>query len=245
MTTAIRGKGRVMRPGGIRRAAWLAALWAAAAPAGALTAAEIAARAGEVWTAEGAAVDDYIVHFVSVRYDGDGEEEQRYAGYNYFKKPNKTGQELTELYVKGEKRDPKKAEMDSESYDMAFPFDDEYRAAYTFETAGNATVAGKDCYILKFTSSKRTGNYIHGRVWVEADTYKVAALEASYYKNPKYITSLVAKMWFGDFDGHRLPQKMTAAGHYSAYLVFSGDFNIVETYDNYRVNVGVPDSKVR
>jgi hypothetical protein len=239
------GKGGVMRPGGVKRAAWLAALWAATAPAGALTAAEIAARAGEVWTAEAAAINDYQVHFVSVRYNGDGEEEQRYAGYNYFKKPDNVGQELTELYVKGEKRDPNKTKMDSESYDMAFPFDDEYRAAYAFETAGNATVAGKNCYILKFTSSKRTGNYIHGRVWVEAGTYKVAALEASYYKNPKYITSLVAKMWFADFGGRRLLQKLTATGRYSAYLVFTGDFNMVETYDNYRVNVGVPDSKVQ
>ena len=217
----------------------------AAVPARALTAQEIAARASAAYAADKGGITDYQCRFASVRLNGEGEEEQRYSGYNYFREPDRFGQEITEMYVKGKKKDPNEGGGESESVGFKLPFDAECIADYTFAYSRTDVVDGVECYVLTVASDKREEGYVHGRAWVESAGFKVLALDVAMYKNPKYVTEMGVKVWFADFGGHRMLRKFVAVGKFSAFLVMRGSFTITETYDDYRFDVGVPDAKLK
>lgn len=60
---------------------------------------------------------------------------------------------------------------------------------YNFELAGNDTVNGRPCYVLR-VKPKRDNKFLYdGRVWVDAQDFAVARIEARPAKNPSFWIS--------------------------------------------------------
>ena len=80
------------------------------------------------------------------------------------------------------------------------------RHNYYFALAGQASVNGRNCYVLSLKPKRDERSLFNGKVFVDAQSYRILKLEGQPSRSPSWwLKSTYITLLFGDVDGLWLP----------------------------------------
>jgi hypothetical protein len=221
-------------------------LFLSAWPAGALSGGEIAERAYKVLRAQEDGYTDYIVNFTQLTTDKGGEEMGRAKCKLYFKNPDKVRVEVLEYYEGGEKKEPpKRDKKEGDQLELKLPLDRKHYRDYRFTYKATEEVAGKRCYRLAFSSTKKAEGYLYGSLWISADDYRVVKGTGRPYIQPEHCSESSITMYFSDYGGRTMLRKVSMYARATFLIFINKDIYVTNTYTGYKFNQGIPDSRFR
>lgn len=98
---------------------------------------------------------------------------------------------------------------------------------YEFQLEGQETVDGRNCYVLSLTPKRNEKELIRGKIWVDADNYRIHRVEGNPVKSPSWwIRDMHILICFASVDGMWLH----TFTHAVADVRFKGQY-VVETHD--------------
>lgn len=165
----------------------------------------------------------------------------------YRKPPDKRMEKYTAVTEEGKALSPeevleyqkkqKKTTMGSRSF-----FSPEQRANYTYELLSPDTVKGLHTFVLRIKPSKKEKNLVDGKIWLHAKNFEVLKLDFKPAKNPKFVKEVNMIMSFDEIQpGLWLPSELKIDVH-AGFLFIKKHLNVRETWYDYQINVGLPDS---
>jgi len=122
------------------------------------------------------------------------------------------------------------------------PWAPEQRELYRFELLPPDTIRGIPAYAVKITPREKKENLLDGIAWFHGDLFEVLKLEFQPAKNPRFVKKAHVILDFDEVQpGHWLPveMKMDVCG---GFLFIKKSFQMHQTWRDYQVNVGLPDS---
>ncbi len=128
------------------------------------------------------------------------------------------------------------------SFGAASPWAPEQRQHYRFELLPADTVRGIPAYAVKITPREKKEDLVDGIAWFHGDRFEVLRLEFQPAKNPRFVKKAHVILDFGEVQpGHWLPveMKMDVSG---GFLFIKKSFQMHQTWRDYQINVGLPDS---
>jgi outer membrane lipoprotein-sorting protein len=213
----------------------------------ALTGADIASRAYDVFVTEHDSYGDYVVDLTQVVKDKAGKEMSRTKCKMYFKQPDLTHIDVLEYSEKGEKKEvpDRKREEDEgdDKFKIKYPFEKEYYRDYAFTYKATETVSAKKCYKVAFTSPKRSEGYVYGSAWIDAGNYKLVKVYAQLYVQPEHVSTSHMTMYFKEFGGRTMVTKVSTYAKATFLLFVNKDIYITSLFSNYKFDEGIPASK--
>ena len=130
----------------------------------------------------------------------------------------------------------------SMSFSASAPWDPEERDRYTFELLSPDTVRGMPAYAVRVIPRQEEKDLVDGTAWFHGDLLEVLRLEFRPAKNPRFVKKARVTLDFGEVQpGYWLPveMKMDVTG---GILFIKKSFHIHQTWRDYRINPGLPDS---
>ena len=80
------------------------------------------------------------------------------------------------------------------------------RRNYDFSLAGQASVNGRNCYVLSLKPKRDERSLFNGKVFVDAQSYRILKLEGQPSRSPSWwLKTTYITLLFGDVDGLWLP----------------------------------------
>jgi hypothetical protein len=102
------------------------------------------------------------------------------------------------------------------------------RENYEFQLVGREFLNGADCHVLTIKPHKRSKDLLNGRIWVDAQTYRVRRVQGEVSKSPSFwVKSLDLILNFANVDGMWLKVSSEAMAH----IRWAGDYKLL-SYDS-------------
>lgn len=131
----------------------------------------------------------------------------------------------------------KKTTMGARSF-----FSPEQRANYTYELLSPDTVNGLHTFVLRIKPNKKEKNLVDGKIWLHTENFEVLKLDFKPAKNPKFVKKVNMIMSFDEIQpGLWLPAELKIDVQ-AGFLFIKKHLNVHETWYDYQINVGLPDS---
>lgn len=116
------------------------------------------------------------------------------------------------------------------------------RADYTYELMPQDTVRGFPAHVLRIKPKKKERDLVDGRVWLHRDNFEVLKLKFRPAKNPRFVKRALVTFDFIEVQpGLWLPSEIKIDAQ-AGFLFIQKKRQIRETWHDYQINVGLPDS---
>jgi len=121
-------------------------------------------------------------------------------------------------------------------------FGPEERSHYTYELMPCDTVRGYPTYVLRIKPKSKKIDLVDGKIWLHNDSFEVVRLHLQPAKNPRFVKKATAIFEFDEIQpGLWLPFEIIIEAQ-AGFLFIKKDRRIHETWRDYQINVGLPDS---
>lgn len=121
-------------------------------------------------------------------------------------------------------------------------FGPEERSYYTYELMPPDTVRGYPTHVLRIKSNSQEMDLEDGKIWLHKDSFEVVRLHFRPAKNPRFVKKATVIFEFDEIQpGFWLPFEIIIEAQ-AGFLFIKKDRRIHETWRDYQINVGLPDS---
>ena len=140
---------------------------------------------------------------------------------------------------KTEKEDDKSASF---SFSAKSPWSPEERQNYNFELLPPDTIRGIPTHVVRVKPKRRSKHLIDGKAWLHQGLFEVIKMDFQPAKKPKFVKKAHMIMDFDEVQPEvwlPVEMKIDARG---GFLFFKKSFQMHQTWRDYQINVGLPDS---
>jgi hypothetical protein len=128
------------------------------------------------------------------------------------------------------------------SFSGIAPWSPEERQHYNFTLLPPDTIRGIPAYVVQVRPREEKEGLVNGIAWFHGDLFQVLKLDFQPAKNPRFVKKAHVILDFAEVSpGQWLPKemKMDVTG---GFLFIKKSFQIHQTWRDYRIDAGIPDS---
>lgn len=121
-------------------------------------------------------------------------------------------------------------------------FGPEERSHYTYELMPPDTVRGYPTHVLRIKPKSQEMDLVDGKIWLHKSNFEVIRLHFQPAKNPRFVKKAIVIFEFDEIQpGLWLPFEIIIEAQ-AGFLFIKKNRRIHETWRDYKINVGLPDS---
>jgi outer membrane lipoprotein-sorting protein len=116
------------------------------------------------------------------------------------------------------------------------------RVNYTYELMPPDTIRGVPAHVLRIKPNKKQRDLVDGKLWLHQGNFEVLRLHFRPAKNPPFVKNAAVIFEFDEVQpGLWLPSEIKIDAH-AGFLFIQKNRQVHETWRDYQINVGLPDS---
>jgi len=159
----------------------------------------------------------------------------------YFKSPDKEREIYHAITKEGKVLSPEEVAEHQRKADEQAGSPEE-RQNYNFELLPPDTIRGIPTHVVRVKPKRRSKHLIDGKAWLHQGLFEVIKMDFQPAKKPKFVKKAHMIMDFDEVQPEvwlPVEMKIDARG---GFLFFKKSFQMHQTWRDYQINVGLPDS---